>query len=191
LPLQDFADLRALTLEQMWNLDINALRIASSRYQSESILALRVYRSLSGDVIAKAAYIFRDQVREFDVLESPLEQFVEGSIDLVAENLASYYAILRTGVSTAAEEQVLLTVDGVGSAADYAGLLQYLNGLAAVSGVQVLGAQGATLQLQLDTGGQVPQLIESIALDRRLRALGEVTRNGPQALMHYQWLPQP
>jgi hypothetical protein len=191
LPLQDFGDLRALSIEQLWNFDINALRIASSRYQSESILALRVFRSLSGDVIGKAVYIFRDQVKEFDVLESALDLFVEGSIDLVAENLASYYAILLSGASGGIQEQVLLTVDGIDSASDYAGLLQYLDSLAAVSGVQVLSAQGASLQLQLDTGGQSRQLIESIALDRRLRALGEVTRNGPQALLHYQWLAQP
>ena len=190
LPLQDLADLRALSVEQIWNSDIDALRIASSRYQSESILALRVFRSLSGDVIAKAVYIFRDQVKEFDAIESPLDTFVEGSIDLVAENLASYYAILLSGASDGNQEQVILTVDGIGSALDYADLLRYLNGLAAVSGVQVLSARGTTLELQLDTGGQSRQLIESIALDRRLRALGDVSRNGAQALMHYQWQPQ-
>jgi hypothetical protein len=187
LPLLDFDDLRSLSLEQLWNLDINALRIASGRYQGESILALRVYRSLSGDVSAKAVYIFRDQVRELDVLESPLEPFIEGSIDLVAANLASYYAILFSGAGSGSEEQVLLTVDGVDSAAAYAGLMQYLGGLAAVSGVQVLSAKGASIELQLKTGGQARQLVEIIALDRSLTALGEVTREGSQVRMHYQW----
>ena len=186
LPLLDFDDLRSLSIEQLWNFDINALRIASSRYQGESILALRVFRSLSGDVSAKAVYIFRDQVREFDVLESPLEPFVQGSIDLVAENLASYYAILLSGTA-GSEEQVLLTVDGVDSAQDYASLMRYLGGLAAVSGVQVLSAKGPSVELQLKTGGQARQLVESIALDRSLTALGEVTRTGSQVRMHYQW----
>jgi uncharacterized protein len=191
LPLLDFNDLRALTIEQLWNFDINALRIASSRYQGESILALRVFRSLSGDVIGKAVYIFRDQVLQFEALESPLEPFVEGSIDLVAQNLASYYAILLSGGASDSSEEVRLTVDGIGSASDYAGLLQYLNGLAAVSSVQVLSAQGGSVELQLNTGGQFRQLVESIALDRRLSARGELTRNGAQVLMHYQWSRQP
>lgn len=190
-PLQDFADLRSLSIEQLWNFDINALRIASSRYQGESILALRVFRSLSGDVSGKAVYIFRDQVQEFDVLESALEPFVEGSIDLVAANLASYYAILRSGAGNDSEEQVLLTVDGVDSAGDYAGLMRYLGGLAAVSGIQVLSAHGASVELQLKTGGQARQLIESIALDRNLTALGDVTRSGSEVRMHYQWSSQP
>src|SRR5690606_5117382 len=122
---------------------VNALRIASSRYQGESILALRVYRSLSGDVIARAVYIFRDQVREFDALESPLEPFIASSIDLVAQNLASYYSIRLSGGGndSSSTQEVLLTIEGVDSASDYAGLLNYLNGLAVVSKVQVLGAQ--------------------------------------------------
>lgn len=191
LPLLDFDDLRSLSLEQLWNLDLNALRIASGRYQAESILALRVYRALSGEVSARAVYIFRDQVREFDVLESPLAPFIEGSIDLVAANLASYYAILLSGAGAgsggSSEEQVLLTVDGVDSAASYAGLMQYLGGLTVVSGVQVLGAKGASIELQLKTGGQARQLVEIIALDRSLTALGEVTREGAQVRMHYRW----
>lgn len=190
-PLLDFSDLSSLSIEELWNFDINALRIASSRYRSESILALRVFRSLSGDVSAKAVYIFRDQVREFDVLESPLDPFIEGSIDLVATNLASYYAIRLSSANDGAAEQVLLTVDGVGNAGAYAGLMQYLNGLAVVSGVQVLSAKGASIELQLSTGGQARQLVETIALDRRLTALGEVTRTGPQVRMHYQWSSQP
>ena len=191
LPLQDFADLRALPIEQLWNLDVNALRIASSRYQGESILALRIFRSLSGDVIGKAVYIFRDRVLEFEAIESPLVPFIEGSVDLVAESLASYYAILLSGADDGGGEEVRLKVEGVGSASDYAGLLHYLNDLAVVSGVQVLGAQGATLELQLETGGQSRQLVESIALDRRLTALGDVTRNGAQVQLHYRWSQQP
>lgn len=190
-PLQDFADLRALPVEQLWNLDVNALRIASSRYQGESILALRIFRSLSGDVIGKAVYIFRDRVLEFEAIESPLVPFIEGSMDLVAESLASYYAILLSGADNGSGEEVRLMVEGVGSASDYAGLLNYLNDLAVVSGVQVLGAQGATLELQLETGGQSRQLVESIALDRRLTALGDVTRNGAQVQLHYRWSQQP
>jgi hypothetical protein len=191
MPLQDFSDLRALPMEQLWNFDLDALRIASSRYRNESILVMRVFRSLSGDVIGKAVYIFRDRVVELEALESPLEPFLEDSIELVAQELASYYAILLSGVDSGAGTEVLLLVDGVGKAADYAGLMQYLNGLPVVSNVEIVSVRGATIELALRTGGQVPQLIESIALDRRLRLLGEVANNGVQTQMHYQWSSQP
>jgi hypothetical protein len=189
LPLLDFSDLRALPIEQLWNFDINALRIASSRYRNESILALRVFRSLSGDVIGKAVYIFRDRVLELEALESPLEPFLDDSIELVAQELASYYAILLSGVDSGPDTEVRLTIDGIGSAAAYAALLQYLNGLTVINNVEIIGVRGSTLELALRTGGQVPQLIETIALDRRLRALGQAPGTGPQVQMHYQWLP--
>ena len=189
LPLLDFQDLRALPLEQLWNFDIEALRLASARYQNDSILALRVFRSLRGDVIAKAVYIFRDRVLEFEALESPLEPFLDSSIDMAAQELAGYYAILLSGVDNSTE--VLLTVDGIRNLTDYSGLLQYLGNLAVVNSVQLLGADGSTVQLQLRTGGQFRQLIESIALDRRMNAIGDVSRREQQIFMHYQWLLQP
>ncbi|MEY4641900.1 MAG: hypothetical protein RLZZ227_1894, partial [Pseudomonadota bacterium] len=185
------SDLRALPLEHLWNFDLDALRIASSRYRNESILALRVFRSLSGDVIGKAVYIFRDRVVELEALESPLEPFLDDSIGLAAQELASYYAVLLSGIDSGVGTEVLLLVDGVGNAADYAGLMQYLNGLPVVSNVEIVSVRGTTIELALRTGGQVPQLIESIALDRRLRLLGEAAGNGLQTQMHYQWLPQP
>lgn len=189
LPLLDFADLRALPLEQLWNFDLEALRLASARYQNESILVLRVFRSLRGDVIAKAVYIFRDRVLEFEALESPLEPFLESTIDMAAQELSGYYSILLSGVDNGTE--VLLTVDAIGNLTDYAGLLHYLGDLAAVNGVQLLSTEGGTVQLQLRTGGQLSQLIESIALDRRMNAIGEVSRSEQQIFLHYQWLPQP
>ncbi len=188
LPLLDFEDLRALPLEQLWNFDIETLRRAALRYLSESILAVRVFRSLRGDVIGRAVYLFRDRVLEFEALESPLDSFLAGSLDMVAQELAAHYAILLSGVDNSTE--VLLTVDGLRNPADYAGLLQYLGGIAAVNGVQLLGVEGGSVQLQLRTGGQFRQLIESIALDRRMSAIGEVSRSGQQVFMHYQWRSQ-
>lgn len=184
-PLMDFADLRALRPEQVWNFDIAALRSASQRYQSDSILALRIFRPLSGEIIGKAVYLFRDRVLEFDVLESSLAEFLDGSIDLAAEELSANYAVLLAGVDNNTE--VLMTVDGVSRVDDYAGLLRYLQGLAVVSEVQVLGATDGQVQLQLRTGGQFSQLIDSIALDRRMTATTDVTRSGQQVLMYYQW----
>jgi hypothetical protein len=188
LPLLDFEDQRALRAEQLWNFDQEALRRASARYQSDGILALRLFRSLSGDVIGKAVYLFRDRVLEFEALESPLGPFVDGSINIVAEELAAYYSILLSGIDNNTE--VLLTVDGIRNLSDYAGLMQYVASLAPVNSVQLLSVEEGTVQLQLRTGGQFRQLIESIALDRRMSSVGEVSRLNQQVFMHYQWLAQ-
>jgi hypothetical protein len=59
-----------------------------------------------------------------------------------------------------------------------------------VNSVQLLSVEEGTVQLQLRTGGQFRQLIESIALDRRMSSVGEVSRLNQQVFMHYQWLAQ-
>ena len=69
LPLLDFADQRALQLEPLWNFDQAAIRQASLRYGNESILALRIFHSISGETISKAQYLFRDQVVELNFVE--------------------------------------------------------------------------------------------------------------------------
>jgi len=188
LPVLDFEDRTALRPEQLWNLDADALRLASARYGIESILALRIYRLLNGEVIAKAAYLFRDQVREQEVLESPLAAFLETSVSMAAGELAGYYAVLLSGIDSSTD--LLLTVDGIDSARDYAALLQYLEGLDAVNQVQIRAVQDSSVELQLRTGGQFRQLIESMALDRRMSPLGEVARENSSLFMHYEWLGQ-
>jgi hypothetical protein len=144
---------------------------------------------VSGDVIARAEHHLRGLVQQVDVLEAPLEPFLAASIDLAARELASNYGVSVSGV-TAAEDlstQASLKVDGVTTIDAYAGVLRYLEGLAVVKSVQLASATGATLVFDVSTGGQLRQLIETLALDRRLQSLSEPAREGQRFNLHYQW----
>lgn len=185
-PLLDFADQRALRPEQAWALDLDTIRAASQRYGTESVLLLRIFRAPGAQVIGKAVYLFRERVLEYEVFDGPLDTLLEGGIDLVAQELSSNYAVLLSGVDNSTAVQ--LTVDDVGTVESYASLLDYLDSIAVVSALQVQQVAGSTLTLQLQVGGQFRQLIESIALDRRLEQLGEVTRESQRMSMHYRWL---
>jgi len=188
LPVLDFEDRIALRAEQLWNFDVEALRTASLRYRSESILALRLFRTLSGEVIGKAQHIFRARVREHEVLEGELDAFLDAAINLAAEELAANYAVLLSDTDSSSD--LLLTVEGVKTLQDYASLLQYLRGLAVVNGVQVRSVEAESLELQLRTGGQFRQLMETIALDRRMAVQGELARDRGLVYLHYQWQGQ-
>jgi hypothetical protein len=107
---------------------------------------------------------------------------------MVAEELAGYYAILLSGIDN--NTQVKMTVEGIKNTKDYAGLLRYVEGLAAVNGVQISQVEGGSVELQLRTGGQLRQLIESIALDRKMIPVAEVTRVNQDVFMHYLWQVQ-
>lgn len=184
-PILDLQDRLALRPDQLWSLDAAAISGASARYGTDSVLVLRIMHLVSGDVIARAEHHLRGLVRELDALEAPLQPFLADSIDLAARELAANYGVFVSGVENST--QVSLQVQGIDSIDDYAGVLRYLEGLAVVKGVQVARAEGALLVLDVSTTGQLRQLIETLALDRRLQALSDAVRDGEGFQLSYQW----
>ena len=71
-------------------------------------------------MLGKSNYLFRNQVFELEAFEESAETFITQSIGLAADELSAYYAILLSGTDSGME--VNLTVEGIGSAEDYAGL---------------------------------------------------------------------
>jgi len=184
-PIMDFEDRQAISVDRIWELDEESLALASRRYQSESVLAMRIFRTIGGEVVAKSSYLFRDQVFTRDAFEEPLTDFIGQSVDMAAYELAGYYGILLSG--TQSRMEVNLTVNGIRSVEDYAGLLGYVNELTDVSEYQVASVNNETIQLRLSTGGQIRQLVETIALNRSLSPLGDLIRENNQVFMNYQW----
>ena len=188
LPVLDLEDMQAISAEDVWNMDIEKLLQASMRYQSESVLAIRLFRTVGGDVIGKSSYLLRDQVLELETLEATADSFISDSIDLATRELAGYYAILLSGTDSSVE--VNLTVAGIATAEDYAGLLAYVTGLTDVNGYQIASVNRDTVNLKLSTGGQLRQLVETIALNRTLLPTGDLTRDDNQIYLSYQWNKQ-
>jgi hypothetical protein len=191
LPFVDEQDRSELSAEQVWNMDALALRAASQRYGSESVLALRLLRTSAGTTYAKATYLFRDRVLELERRDRPESEFLDAAAALVAEALADTFAV-RLSAAASDSSSVMLEVSGVRGVADYAALLRYLDGLAVVSKVQVLAATGDRLTLQLSAGGQLRQLLETLALERKLVPQGDAAlTTAPDLALQYRWQTPP
>ena len=184
-PLLDLQDMRALNMGQLWNLDQEAVRRASARYQVESILVIRIFRALSGENLGSTAYLFRDRALGQDIYEDTLESFLEIPVDMAARELSDYYGVLLSGTSN--RVKVKMTVDGVDSVRDYGGLMKYLGGLTDVNSFNLIRVEQDTVELELSTGGQIRQLAEFISLDQQLVPQAELTRDGEAVYMHYRW----
>ena len=185
LPILDFEDLRVVSANDVWEMDAEKLLAASQRYQNEGVLVIRIFKTLSGDVFGKSNYLFRDQVLELEVFDALIENFIQESVALATEEISSYYAVLLSGTDSSIE--VNLTVEGIASAADYAALLDYVTRLTDVNDCQIASVENQKIMLRLSTGGQIRQLVETIALNRTLMPLGELLRNDNQVYMTYQW----
>lgn len=185
-PLLDLEDQLRLNVNKLWELDEAAILNASQRYQAESILAIRIYRSLSGEILAKSLYFFRDNVFSYEEFELNQEDFISGSINLATNELSQYYAVLLSGTENSV--RINLQVDGIDSPEDYARLINYLNMLEGVGSFQLTRAADSSLRLQLETGGQLRQLVETIALEPSLQEVTEFSRTGDNVSMHYRWV---
>ena len=185
LPLLDLEDRLNLSPTQLWEFDEQAIREASDRYQVESVLVIRAIRPLGGELLGQGIYLFRDRVIPQELYASDLQSFLRSPVATAARELSGYYSVLLSGNS---DVRVRMTVEGIRDPAAYAGLLRYLQGLTDVKGYSIESVKGETLSLELATGGQIRQLVETIALDRTLQPLAELTREGSEVyLLHYRW----
>ncbi|MFL2841015.1 MAG: DUF2066 domain-containing protein [Pseudohongiellaceae bacterium] len=185
-PLLDLEDQSRLNVNKLWELDEVAILNASQRYQAESILALRIFRSLSGEVLTKSLYFFRGNVFSYEEFDLSEEDFINGSVNLATNELSQYYSVLISGSENSLS--INMRVDGINSSEDYAALLGYLNTLGGVRSFQLARAAESSLLLQLETGGQLRQLIETIALEPTLQEVVELIRTSDNVSMHYRWV---
>jgi len=185
-PLLDLEDQLRLNVSKLWELDEAAIINASRRYQAESILALRVYRALSGEILAKSLYFFRDNIFSYEEFELNEEGFLRGSINLATNELSQYYSVLISGRENSVS--VSMQVDGINSPGSYATLLNYLNDLEGIASFQLIRVNASSLILELETGGQLRQLVETIALEPSLQEVVELSRTGDTVSMHYRWI---
>ncbi len=190
-PLWDFEDLTVMRPELLWTLDEPTLRLASARYRYDSILAVRILESVTGQVVAKAVHLFRDRVQQVEAFDSDLDSFFADTTAMVARELADNYAVRLTSTaagSTQAEKLMLLSVAGVNGLADYADLLHYLEGVAGVSDLQVREVDGGQLLFSLNAAGQVRQLVENLALGRKLQAVADPAMGSDGYFrLQYRW----
>ncbi len=188
LPAMNANESLRINADQLWELDEEAIRAASAPYQTESIMVLRLFRSFDGEMVARGTFLFRNFTRAEESYDYDLDALLQMPVNLVAEELSAYYAVLVSGVSSSS--LVRMRVEGVNSMQAYARLMRYVQNLVDVNTVDVVAVEGSRIDLELATGGQIRQLMENIALDRNMRPLGEVFREDDQIVMNYQWAAQ-
>jgi uncharacterized protein len=185
-PLLDFEDQRLLRPDQLWDFDLEAIRLVSSRYSYTSILAIRVLLTPGTQVMAKAVHVFRDQVQEHEALDIALPDFMSASIAVAARQLADNYSVRLSTTDATPAESLMLTIDGIAGLSDYAAVLAYLDKVPGISDLQMREVDGDKLTFSLNAAGQVRQLEENLALDPRLQPQADAAGSSSRRLQ-YHW----
>lgn len=146
--------------EQAWSGNVEALMAAAQPYGTQAVLIGRAVRA-GGDYSVDWTFVGaggRFQARG---------DLADG-VDMAADRFASVYA----SVGAAQRQQVVVTVTGVSTLAQFADVSRSLSALPAVRGVVLHEAQPDALQFTVSVRGGAAELRRQAAVAGRLRALG-------------------
>lgn len=186
-PLLDLADTAALDPATAWQLPSSALLAAAARYGVAEVLAGRFATLGTGDRVGDWVYLSAAGRAVEGRLHSALDRvpapvFAAVGVDLVVDTLAARYAVSASGASAGA---TFLQVDGVASYADYAAVVNWLQGLESVEQVDVSAVLADRLDLRLLSSADPGRLAEIIELNEDLEPVAATA--SASGRLHYRW----
>ncbi len=181
LPLLDLEDTAALSAADVKALDGGKLREASARYDVGHIVAASINVLSTGETVGQWSYFFEDERLDRQVSGADFNAHMQSGVDLVATAMAALYAVSPVDVENGG---ILMSVSGVRAYADYAAVLNWLEGLELVDRARVLRVSGDRLELRLDARADAGQLPSIIELNARLTP-SDVLEPGMQ--LSYRW----
>lgn len=181
LPMHDPTDAAALTPDAAWRLNRTSLLAASRRYDVQDVLAGRLVAGAAGELNGDWVYLNDGNVRERPVKATAMKAYLRGGVALVAEDMASRYAVAPTSGGGGLE----MSVAGVASYADYAAVVAWLESIELIEHANVEWVRGDVIQLRLQAQVDATQLAGILELNEQLVPVpGMAAANQ----LSYQWL---
>lgn len=165
-PAWDLEDQMALPVASLWGLFEEDINSAAARYSSDGYVAGRIMAL--GSSFSFTGYINHADIRHsLSVQADTPELLASGVAGEIAEKLSERYAVIPlTGI----DNSELIRVTGVTTFADYRALLEYLSANVAVRDVVVVASDRDEVTLALDLTTSWSQVLDSMALDKKITA---------------------
>ncbi|CAA0082835.1 Uncharacterised protein [Zhongshania aliphaticivorans] len=185
MPLFDLADSASLSVKQAWEMSVDDIQQASSRYSTPFILMGRVSQFSTGQWIgswvllqgAESLRLDSEGLTATDVLAAP--------IDYLADMQAATYSVSAGAGSSA---NTTIHVSGVNSFASYASLVTYLEGLAVIQHANTVWLNKDELILELVLNDDMEKVRRFLTLDGRLLESANVSQSLPVSVRgYYKW----
>ena len=171
LPRGDQQDHDTVEFIDLWGGFFETVEDASERYAPSAILAGRVDRDSGGDYRGRWTLIEQGQRRDWEShggsLQAVMDEGLGGLADLYIDRFV-------TGVDGVDRDTARIAISGVTDLADYARVLDYLEGLSPVDAVYVTRVDGDRLELALVVQGSRERLDGVIGVGSVLRARDRV-----------------
>ena len=180
LPVWDLEDTSTISVAEIWGRFLDRLETASVRYSPDKILVFRAESQFQGQWQGDWSLGEKGQWQGGSVSADSEEALAEALVSAIASNLSEQYAV------SSFRSDIELTVEGLTELAAYADVAQYLGGLGQIMSVQPKRFSDDMVTFRVKSEGDLQQMIDVIALDRKLNLL----RSDPQAgTLWYRWNP--
>ena len=168
LPVFDLVDTAALSTDQVWRLDAEAILAASERYNVQDVVAGRLAAPVGDQTAGDWRYFYQDERINQAVTVPDLQAFLRDGVAMIAANMAARYAIAPTVTDG---RGLRMAVTGISDYADYAALVSWLEALELVESATVERVQGDRIELRLQAQASAAQLASIFELNNRLLPL--------------------
>lgn len=170
-PIADLEDQTGLPLNQLWWLFPEAIRLASQRYQADSVLAGKLNQSAQGQWQYEGLLFHGEQQRNIIAEgDSPLSALTIAASE-VGHYFADQFAIKSDPMGGRSGLRVV--VKKVNDFTDYSQVLAYFKSITGVRLVEVAQVDKDNLQLYLSLEGDWDKVQRIIRLDNKLSILQE------------------
>ena len=165
-PAWDLEDQMALPVASLWGLFEEDIASAAARYSSDGYLAGRIMAV--GGAYSFTGYIHHSDIRHSLSVQADTPELLALEVAAeVAEKLSERYAVIPlAGI----DNNELIRVTGINTFADYRALLEYLSANVAVRDVVVVASDRDEVTLALDLTTGWSQVLDSMALDKKIIA---------------------
>ena len=169
LPKMDAEDRGRIAVMDIWGVFEDPLYAAADRYDPNAMLVVSAWPA-SGSSWALRGSLLRenDSNHRWELQAGSLEAAVAELVDALAETYAEEFAVAANRGFSLGSDKVDMEIRDVASLEGYARVVDYVSGLSAVEGVQVVRVTADRVHLEVKLRGSREALEKAIALGRIL-----------------------
>ncbi|MCD6055807.1 MAG: hypothetical protein K0R12_769 [Gammaproteobacteria bacterium] len=182
LPSQPIVEEQQITFANIYTLDTQTVMPVSTGLGSDGILMGRLIESEGHHWQANWAFTFANDHQEWQSSADNMNTLFADAFSHLTDMLTQRFAVLPDNTDN---NSIVLKIDNVNNADDYARVIAYLNQQALISAVNVSNVNEETMTVQVTARGGEKALQQAFALGRVLSA---EESDGDQS-MRYRFIP--
>ncbi|MEH6528499.1 MAG: DUF2066 domain-containing protein [Porticoccus sp.] len=170
-PLLDLQDRQILSPESAWNFNQVALAAATERYNTESWMALRFYKSSTGQWRGARLLNLNGDDDLRSIVANSLPELMSKVVPEVVDSLASRYAYIPKSIN----EELLVQVENINDYKTFDQATTYFASLEVVHRLTVDYVDADRVGLRLFVEGEVPLLLDTLRRDKRMTKMDDMS----------------